>query len=116
MRRPMIYATFGVLVLVLGWLPVIAQDGPVPLGEDRPSAELPSRLTSPETTVSFDIGYLATLPRGQRLWLRMMSGVRIEGRLVNVKDESGVVVLELPGDGQPRHGCYKPAAIEGVEY
>lgn len=63
------------------------------------------------------ISYLAEVPRGAQVTLLMMSGVRVSGRLLNVKTEHDVVVLQSRDPrGRVLIGCYKAVAIAGVEW
>lgn len=69
-----------------------------------------------ETGQRLKISYLAEVSRGSEVTLVLMSGVRVTGRLLNVKTEHDVVVLETKGESGQLVGCYKAVAIAGVEW
>ena len=64
------------------------------------------------------IDYLVQRPQGSTVWLRMMSGSRVKGNLMNVQTESGVIILKFPDakKGEASHGSFKASALEGVDY
>ena len=110
-RRPAAWLCLAALAVGAGVSnPAVAQD-PVPskspLAQPKPVEEA-QRLK---------ISYLAEVPRGAQVTLLMMSGVRVSGRLLNVKSEHDVVVIQGRGPrGRALIGCYKAVAIAGVEW
>ena len=70
------------------------------------------------STPMLKIDYLAQRPQGSVVWLRMMSGNRVKGILMNVQSESGVIILRFPdaAKGKAQHGSFKASALEGVDY
>lgn len=69
-------------------------------------------------TPMLSIDYLVQRPQGSTVWLRMMSGTRIKGTLMNVQTESGVITIRFSNakKGEASHGSFKASALEGVDY
>jgi hypothetical protein len=90
---------------------VYAQGKP-PQAQAKPNP-ITGQCAPVEDSRKLAISYLTTVKRGVRIELQLMSGRTVKGWVMNVKGDSGVIVMNVGTPEDPEFAFYKASSLEG---